>query len=682
MFIIENLLLRALHWFNSKIHFRFSRSRPANENRIWRPGSTLVRVLGALPFLFLLAVDAHANAVYIAQNATGAANGSSAAAALPVSYFNSAGNWTSRAPSGTQIGPGSIVHLVGTISTSLTVQGSGAAGNSITILFEPNAVMSAPNWNGAVITCNRNFIVIDGGSNGVITATNQNTTSQLGSNGISCNTVNTVEIRNLTISNIYNKTTQADLAGSAGVGINFLYGSNLSAHDNIISNAGAGIFYTYSITPASSNIQLYRNTISGCNWGIGSGSGGGNAVVDNFQIYNNDITMPGTIWDDPPDNNHHNGMYIWAAQPGSKVTNLQIYNNYVHGDAGAHSTAFIYVSANETGSIAIGLEGVLIYNNLIVATTAGASNGGIFPSCDGFSVYNNTIVCTTSAQGGLAMREYTGNTPGTSGSIQNNILYNWQTTILTTGGVTNLTSSNNLANTNPNFVNGTSNFHLNASSPAINAGVNLFSKFTTDKDGNARPSSGPWSIGAYVFGGSSTPTPTPVPTPVPTPIPTPTPITNPSPTPAPSTFTVGETALLPITDGGNGNLMVAQSAILSKTGTLQSLSFYVNQAAGALRLGLYDASGPGSGPGNKKAEINVISPVLGWNTVNVITPVTLTAGSYWLAYLPSSSRLHFLLSVSSGHLAYYAFPFGVMPAKFSASPASGIGHWSFFATFK
>ena len=641
--------------------------------------------------LFLLAIHCQANSVYIAQNAAGAANGSSAANALAVSYFNNGANWRSGTPSGTQIGPGTIVHLVGTISTPLTVQGSGTSGNSITVLFEPNAAMSAANWSaaGAAITCSyQNYIVIDGGSNGVITATNQNSTSGIGSDGINFTSSSNVEVRNLTLKNLYNKTSQADIANGAGIAIYFLYGSNILAHDNIISNEGVGISYSYLASSTSSNVSIYRNTISGCNWGISSGSGGTNAVVNNFQIHDNDITMAGTIWDDPIDNNHHNGMYVWAAQPGSAITNLQIYNNYVHGDAGANATAFIYVSANETGSIAHGLEGVLIYNNLLVATTGGANDGCIFPSCNGFGVYNNTIVAIN-VKGGLGIREYTGNTAGTSGAIQNNIIYNWGTTTYTPGGVTTLTYSNNLENVNPQFVNGTTDFHLTSSSPAATGGTNLFSKFTSDKDGKARPQSGAWGIGAYVLGGSAapvstpkpTPTPTPKPTPTPTPKPTPTATPKPTATPTQPSFTIGDTALLPLIDSGNGNLMVAQSATLSKTGTVRSMSFYVSQAAGSLRLGLYDASGPGGGPGTKKAETNAITPVVGWNTVNIVTPVALPAGTYWLAYLPSSSSLRFLLDIRSGHMAYYSYPYGVMPATFSKSPASGISQWSFYATF-
>jgi hypothetical protein len=50
-------------------------------------------------------------------------------------------------------------------------------------------------------------------------------------------------------------------------------------------------------------------------------------------------------------------------------------------------------------------------------------------------------------------------------------------------------------------------------------------------------------------------------------------------------------------DGGNGDLLLAQSATLSTQTTVSALSFYVNTAAGNLVLGIYDATGPGGGPG-------------------------------------------------------------------------------------
>jgi len=55
----------------------------------------------------------------------------------------------------------------------------------------------------------------------------------------------------------------------------------------------------------------------------------------------------------------------------------------------------------------------------------------------------------------------------------------------------------------PLFVNSTSagfDPHLGAGSPAINAGLNLSSSFSTDKNDAARPASGPWDLGAYRYG--------------------------------------------------------------------------------------------------------------------------------------------------------------------------------------
>ena len=82
----------------------------------------------------------------------------------------------------------------------------------------------------------------------------------------------------------------------------------------------------------------------------------------------------------------------------------------------------------------------------------------------------------------------------------------------------------------------------------------------------------------------------------------------------------------------------------------------------------------------KKAEPNSFVPVSGWNTANVITPVSLSAGTYWLAYLPSSNGLTFKANFSSGTFKYYSYQFAAMPATFSTTPTTGTTHWSFYAT--
>jgi len=167
---------------------------------------------------------------------------------------------------------------------------------------------------------------------------------------------------------------------------------------------------------------------------------------------------------------------------------------------------------------------------------------------------------------------------------------------------------------------------------------------------------GAFSCNTYLYKHAASTGGTPTPTPSATPTPTPTPTSTPTPTPTPSpgsTITMGEPNILSGDDSGNGNLLLAQQTTLSTTATLQSLSFYVTSAAGNLRLGVYDSSGPGGGPGTKKAETNSFTPTTGWNTANVITPVSLPPGTYWLAYLPSDSNLHFRLDYS-GSARYYS----------------------------
>ncbi|GAC1544992.1 MAG: hypothetical protein NVS3B10_09160 [Polyangiales bacterium] len=153
-------------------------------------------------------------------------------------------------------------------------------------------------------------------------------------------------------------------------------------------------------------------------------------------------------------------------------------------------------------------------------------------------------------------------------------------------------------------------------------------------------------------------------------------------TPAPPpTITMGEKAILMTDDSGNADMVLAQQATLTDPATLKSLSFYVSAADGNLRLGLYDASGPNGGPGDKKAETAEFAPVMGWNTVAVGTPVLLAAGTYWLAYAPSSNNLQFeKAGDGTGNIASFASPYGPMPQTFSTTPSTMQDHWSFYAT--
>jgi hypothetical protein len=147
--------------------------------------------------------------------------------------------------------------------------------------------------------------------------------------------------------------------------------------------------------------------------------------------------------------------------------------------------------------------------------------------------------------------------------------------------------------------------------------------------------------------------------------------------------TIGQTSVLTGGDSQNANLLLAQSAALAQAETVQSLSFYIAGAGGNLIMGIYDATGPKGGPGALKASTASLTPKTGWNTANVVTPVTLAAGTYWLAYLPSSGALSFVKTNTSGNCAYYSYNFGALPSKFSTSPTScSPTTWSLYATLR
>src|SRR5580693_404632 len=91
------------------------------------------KLLLAMIFTFAaIGLSSATNTVYIAQSAQGSSTGADCADAVAASYFNSSSHWSSN-PSGTLIGPGTTVHLCGTISTNLTFQGNGASGNPVVI---------------------------------------------------------------------------------------------------------------------------------------------------------------------------------------------------------------------------------------------------------------------------------------------------------------------------------------------------------------------------------------------------------------------------------------------------------------------------------------------------------------------------------------------------------------------
>jgi hypothetical protein len=269
----------------------------------------------------------------------------------------------------------------------LVVHGSGAAGQPITIKFEPGVVFSAPYWSnqGAIYTSNVSYITIDGGGSGVIqnTANGTGRTYHQNSRAIFARQCNNCTVQNLNVANIYVRTSNSDIAPTQ-TDLNCVYWlgsdnftiSHTNCHDAGWAFAGNG-----------SNFTLENSVVYNVDHGLAFGAQG---TASNFSIHDNHIYNY-TNWDSAQNAYHHDGLHIWG-QNGGRVVGGVIYNNRFDGDSGVNITAHIYLQDS--------VQDVAVYNNVFIVPAtrtinvlwfaAGTNNlpGGI---ATGNSAYNNFI---------------------------------------------------------------------------------------------------------------------------------------------------------------------------------------------------------------------------------------------------------------------------------------------------
>ena len=469
--------------------------------------------------------------VYVAQNVAGAGDGSGCSNARPISFFNAAGNWGAGAA---QIGPGTIVHLCGTFASTITFRGSGSSGSPTTLQFEPGAKFSAASWGSANIIGGSGtsaYLVIDGGTNGTIEATDNGSkpsySHQDDSTAVDLGICNNCIVKNLTISNMFVKNTPDGQGAGGGI---MLRGSNNLIYNNKIHDAATGIACNYLAGTTTSNTQIYNNTIYNVNWGIQSGDTGPGAVSSGMLIYHNDI-YDGYMWDDLVGNSfHHNGVIVWVSNDNSRVSGLQIYNNYIHGDWGGHETGHIFLDGEGSGS-AGGYAGALLFNNILADSSPvnGPSNGFIITKAMGGSpavgIYNNVMYFSTNIGTRCVMNQ------GAALTIMNNTSTRCGSALYTSAGTTTASDYNNwyaitgidgystLAAwkaatgfdshstiTDPKL---DANYRPQSGSPILGTGTSLssllISALSADKEGVVRPLTGVWDIGVFQFGSQTNP---------------------------------------------------------------------------------------------------------------------------------------------------------------------------------
>ncbi|HEY2822488.1 MAG TPA: hypothetical protein VGJ06_15695 [Candidatus Acidoferrum sp.] len=521
----------------------------------------------ALALLILAATALSSSAsqsdVYIGQSASGAADGSSCANQLAASFFNSGSNWGN---GGTQIGPGTTVHLCGTITSALNAQGSGANGNTITIQWEKGASLSVCNSTAALQVSTKSYFTIDlGGNSAAITCPNNGTGLGSGTNavGISANGnwMSHIEIRNGTIGPLY-KYSCCGSDGLNSVAISLFGGTNNHFHDLILNNANQGFSFQLGNNISSSGNEINNNncasTIGRC---IDYSNGDGSNVTDTAgKIHDNDITFGDGWYSGGGDFTHLESIRSFnygGSNSNDHIVGELIYNNYIHGNSTGDATSFIFIPEGLSSCSSNSTLSAKIYNNLMVLTGGGGPGDGFIFTQDcehTLEIYNNTIDGKNNSQ--MICMEIEGSQ--TTVTFKNNICENVQTMIYNAhAGPTLIADTNNYFNVGTHGSNGwywqgqeyetlqawqaatgqdknsvtvnpglNADYTIPAGSAVAGLGVNLTSLAALDLDESkpitvgpgaesastvARLGSGNWDLGAYSTGlQSSNPPPTPL----------------------------------------------------------------------------------------------------------------------------------------------------------------------------
>lgn len=237
------------------------------------------------------------------------------------------------------------------------------------------------------------------------------------------------------------------------------------------------------------NNEIYGNTAAGRGGGVyvANNTTGEPATIEANEIYNNSTTTPSAIG---------GGVFIGGAGDAALINRNEIYQN----------------SSNFGGGIGINTDAAAVVQNNIVhhntAIGASASGGGLL-SGGSATIWHNTFALNSAGTTGGGLQFTLGtaeikntivasNTGGTNSGIDigganvtgsfNNVFNNGS----------NATLSNAIVG-DPLFVNsGANDFHLTAASPNVNTGDDTVPVFD-DFDGQGRPFDGGVEVGADEF---------------------------------------------------------------------------------------------------------------------------------------------------------------------------------------
>ena len=535
------------------------------EERVKGPRNPLLAIIFVFAFA-ALGFSSAAN-VYITPN--GASQGVCTTNPQTPAWFNNSSNWGSGSaqigPGTTVTICGTFTGGAG--ATEFTFQGSGTSGSPITLLFDTGTTLSAPYWsasNGAINISGRSYVTVNGQNTGIIqnTANGDGLANQQISTGIYGWACNNCTVENLTIANIYIaiQNYSSPLGGTA-VQMNaiFLTGQNWTISGNTIHDCGWCIYIPYQ--NGDTNVQVFSNNIYHWDHAIMFAASGAYSCTAPCYIEHDNQIHDNINWETAGCVYHLDGLHTFGTA-GSTMDGIYIYNEYYFGSlAGGCSSGFIFIEGGGS-STPSNAKNVYVWNNVADATGADSVNAngwfGLFSASESMNVFNNTMLYKNAQDltscwsvggksGGNVVNNLTfennvvngcnvatsvpqiGALSGTTvidhnfygdGCFYSNNCFNWDGTF--TGDFPSWKSTcscdgNSLVSTYSGALLN-SDGSPKAGSPVIGAGINLTSTATgylaslqndttkgNTRTPSARPQTGPWDIGAYLYGSGDPP---------------------------------------------------------------------------------------------------------------------------------------------------------------------------------
>jgi hypothetical protein len=496
--------------------------------------------------------------IYVAQSGAGSQSGEgSCSNAHPLSWLDSAGNWG--AGNG-KVAPGMTVDLCGTLTEPVEVLGNGLAGEPVTIRFTAGAKIAMGGYGCPATGCinlgdNREYVTINGGSDGVVENTNRGTKKERNgapTKGVYGTSAKHIAVENLEIANMYVAEEEDAIGNTEIQGISFYAGEPeyITIDHDVLHDMGWAI--NVEVNGSSNHVNIEYNTLYHDSHGISPTGGTEGGDVGPVIVAHNHFYANGN-WSSTKDVNHIDGLHCYTGNGktgglhwGPAPKGLYIYDNTFTIE-GEGVTAAFYIEGNTGPQCGDSTSNFWIFDNVLTArgNVVTLNNGLLSPYSGEEHIFNNTLIGNSNEKGGCVPLDGSSDTSAND-QFKNNISTTCTTLIdaekshLATGGL-NYNLYANGGSGNEAFACGVNKYYfsqfttyqkciegdthsiaassakldlteavgelgeLETGSPALDAGTNLTSlcpstpeeALCKNIDGEPRPATGAWNIGAY-----------------------------------------------------------------------------------------------------------------------------------------------------------------------------------------